>query len=113
MIWKLYKNKIYGFGSETHSETLMELDTSGYSFYREVIRGHSGIAVFGAHIRKTSKSELYEINKYGITWSEERIKHRLRYSNSQGGKMFDSFFDRLDYSFKKLIFSINEKFNIR
>jgi len=92
MIYYLFEDKIYGINK--NSCYVHTLNTSGKWFYREVIRGFSGITTFGAHVEQKSIYDIHSIENFGEEWSEEKIRKRLRYSNIDGGRMFDSFRDR-------------------
>lgn len=112
MKYYLYGNKIYRLSTKD-SSYCHQLSTSGFWFWREVIRGHSGIADFGAYIGPISDDAYNEIIKNGIEWSREKIKKRLRYSIRDGGRMFDSFRYRVSYIKLKIKQSLLSFANIR
>lgn len=114
----LYQNKIYSVhhpdtNNEDNKVWCSQLHTSGFWFYREVIRGRSGICDFGAYCGPVPLEEYRLILKNGEPWSHDKVRSRLRYSNRDGGKMFDSFRDSRDEFFNKISSKISNFFNIK
>lgn len=97
-MYYLYNNKIYEL--DTDKLWVSVLDTTGLSFYREVIYGPSGVVPMGAH-REAIKFDLYKkIKAEGKIWSKERVEKRLR--RRENG-MFYTFKPKFNFSLKRWI----------
>lgn len=112
MIYRLYGDKIIGLSTDT-SEMCHMIETSGYWFWREAIRGYSGIADFGAHIGPIDDHTRHQVLTKGVIWSKDKIRRRSRYSSRDGGKMFDSFRKRYNNFKIDIKNKINDIFNLK
>lgn len=98
-IWLEYKYNLYLLRKDScYCNTLILSNI----FYKEVIRGFSGVTKFGSHVGELNPLLIKDILRDGIEWSEDKIKSRLRYSIRDGGKVFNSIRDRYQNYINKL-----------
>lgn len=94
-MWYLYKEKVYDIKPyEQHAKILKTKAIyilPRVPMFRGYLRGHSGVVEYGAHMDKLNMTLLNEIIHNGKIIPEPCIAKRLRYSERDGGKHFDSY----------------------
>jgi hypothetical protein len=92
--WYEYNNKLYRIDEDSTGDMCLELDIAGI-WYKEIIRGCSGIMPYGSYCHPISSTMKEQIKTNNIIWTEEKIQSRLRYSMRDGGRHYDSIRERI------------------
>ena len=119
--WIEYKNTLYKInwfsnaGNDNQNIakfSIIKLELSNL-FYKEVIKGNSGVVEFGAHMEIFNYEMLItQILVEGKIWSDEKVKRRIRYSSRSGGIAYLSIYENINkYNpFKWVMRKINGAF---